>query len=61
MSTTSTDGATEQPVEKMVHAPAALEAVARAIKELQFGVVEVVVHQGKVREIRQTRRTRFEE
>jgi hypothetical protein len=31
-----------------------------AIKDLQFGVVEVHVHESKVTEIRQIRRTRFE-
>lgn len=33
-------------------------SVIRAIKELTFGTVEVVVHQGRISEIRQTRRFR---
>ncbi len=35
--------------------------VLRSIRELKFGAVEVVVHQGRVAEIRQTLRRRFVE
>lgn len=34
------------------------ERVLRAIRELSYGVVEVVVHERKITEIRQTRRIR---
>ncbi len=34
------------------------EFVLRAVRDLTFGVVEVVVHDGRITEIRQTRRTR---
>ena len=33
--------------------------ILRAIRELQFGTVEVIVHEGKVMEVRQTKRSRF--
>ena len=32
--------------------------ILKAVRELQFGVVEIVVHDRKVTEVRQTRRTR---
>lgn len=32
-----------------------------AVKELSFGVVEIVIHDQRVTEIRQTRRTRLQE
>jgi len=41
--------------------PAIEEEVLQAIRELRFGAVEVVVHQGRVTEIRQTRRRRLAE
>ncbi len=41
--------------------PAIEEEVLQAIRELKFGAVEVVVHQGRVTEIRQTRRRRLAE
>ncbi len=36
------------------------EDVLAAIREVDFGTVEVVLHQGKIREIRQVRKKRFE-
>ena len=39
---------------------AARAAVLRAIDELRFGTVEVVIHQSRISEIRQTRRVRWE-
>jgi hypothetical protein len=36
------------------------DAVLTAIRELEFGTVEVIVHQGEIREIRQIRKKRFE-
>ncbi len=35
--------------------------IVRAVRELSYGAVEVVVHDGRVTELRQTRRTRFSE
>jgi hypothetical protein len=35
------------------------EAVLAAIRELEFGTVEVIIHQGEIREIRQIRKKRF--
>lgn len=36
-------------------------AVIQAVREIAFGVVEVIVHDRRITEIRQTRRTRIEE
>jgi len=33
--------------------------VLRAVREVQFGVIEVVVHERRITEIRQTRKTRI--
>ncbi len=41
-------------------APEILEEILKALGALKFGVVEIVVHDGRVTEIRQTRRQRFE-
>jgi len=35
--------------------------ILQSVRELQFGVVEVVVHDRRVTEVRQTRRTRLTE
>jgi hypothetical protein len=40
--------------------PEVIEEILKAIRDLKFGVVEVVVHDSRVTEIRQTRRQRFE-
>lgn len=37
-----------------------VEEILKAIQELKFGVVEVIIHEGRVTEIRQTRRRRLE-
>lgn len=34
--------------------------VLKAVREVQFGVIEVVVHERRITEIRQTRKTRIE-
>ncbi len=39
--------------------PPALRAVLQAIREIEYGTVEIVLHQGEVREIRQTRKRRI--
>lgn len=36
------------------------EEILKAVREIMFGTVEVVVHDHRVMEIRQTRRKRFE-
>ena len=40
--------------------PDILKEILNALRSLKFGVVEIVVHNGQVTEIRQTRRQRFE-
>ncbi len=40
--------------------PEIVEEILKALGALKFGVVEIVVHDGRVTEIRQTRRQRFE-
>jgi hypothetical protein len=37
----------------------ALRAVMQAIREIEYGTVEIVLHQGEVREIRQIRKRRI--
>jgi hypothetical protein len=37
-----------------------MDEILKALGALKFGVVEIVVHDGRVTEIRQTRRQRFE-
>lgn len=37
------------------------EEILRAVRGLDFGVVEVVVHERRITEIRETRRTRFQQ
>lgn len=41
-------------------APEIIQEILKALTSLKFGVVEIVVHDGRVTEIRQTRRQRFE-
>jgi len=40
--------------------PEIVEEILKAVSNLRFGLVEIVVHDGRVTEIRQTRRQRFE-
>jgi hypothetical protein len=35
------------------------DTVLAAIREIEFGTVEVIIHQGEIREIRQIRKKRF--
>ncbi len=55
-SSTGTDGGTLR--KETPQRPSPEDAVLRAIRELKYGTVEVVVHQGEIQEIRQTRRVR---
>jgi hypothetical protein len=39
--------------------PAPVRTVVEAVQDIQFGTVEVVVHDGQIMEVRQTHRTRL--
>lgn len=52
--------ATHTGGQELISSPKPFEAVLSAIREIDFGTVEVVIHQGQIREIRQIRRKRFD-
>jgi hypothetical protein len=51
----------EAPDQEITPLSEAEREVLSAIRSLEFGTIEIIVHRGKVKEIRQTRRTRIEE
>jgi len=53
------NAAPEVPNQLITDLPVEEQEVLKALRDLQFGVVEVVVHDRRITEIRQTRKTRL--
>ncbi len=53
------DATPDLPYQRITDLPAEEQEVLKALRDLQFGVVEVVVHERRITEIRQTRKTRL--